>query len=346
VSDFGRLSLGAGLALVGALVLGLTVLAGSAANSSTTEALSESQACEVSGPVPGLSAQQAADAAMVASVAMANTAESTHAAKIAVMTAYTESHLENLGPQVGNQGSLGLFQQRASQGWGTPAEEQDPAEATAMFVWRLMRVPHWETIAPWLAAQDVQRSAFADGSNYRANWAFSGQIVSGVVANMAAPGGCGQGPPGGLAGPASSHGLPAGYTVPAGTPPAHTEAVMFALHQLGKPYVWAAAGPNAFDCSGLTMAAWATLGVHLDHYTVDQERQGPRVSPLDMTVGDLVLIPGSDPPGPGLPGHVGLYIGDGLVLSAVDPQLGVVVQSWSMFTAGGLDAVVDPGPGD
>jgi hypothetical protein len=43
---------------------------------------------------------------------------------------------------------------------------------------------------------------------------------------------------------------------------------------------------------------------------------------------------------------VGLYLGDGLVLSAVDPQLGVVVQSWSAFTAGGLDAVVDPDPGD
>jgi hypothetical protein len=277
---------------------------------------------------------------------MADAAESAHAAEIAVMTAYTESHLENLGPEDGNQGSLGLFQQRASQGWGTPAEEQIPAEATAMFIQRLMGVPHWQTIAPWLAAQDVQRSAFPDGSNYRANWAVSGQIVYGVVANMNAPGGCGQGPPGGLAGSAASHGLPAGYTVPAGTPPAHTQAVVSAVGQLGKAYVWGAAGPNAFDCSGLTMTAWASAGVRLDHYTVDQEAQGQRVSPLEMIAGDLVLIPGSEPPGPGLPGHVGLYLGDGLVLSAVDPQLGVVVQSWTAFTAGGLDAVVDPDPGD
>ncbi len=141
------------------------------------------------------------------------------------------------------------------------------------------------------------------------------------------PGGCGQGVAGGVAGPASAHGLPAGYTIPAGTPPAHTQAVMFALGQLGKPYVWAAAGPNAFDCSGLTMAAWATARVRLEHYTVDQEQEGQRVNPLEVTAGDLVLIPGSDPPGPGLPGHVGLYVGDGLVVSAVDPQLGVVVQS-------------------
>jgi hypothetical protein len=335
--------------VVAALVLGLTVLAGSAANSSTSTALasllSGSQACEVSGPVPGLSAEQAANAGMVASVAMADTGESTRAARIALMTAYTESHLDNLGPQVDNQGSLGLFQHRASQGWGTPAEEQNPAEATAMFVGRLLGVPHWQTMAPWLAAQDVQRSAVAGGSNYQANWAVAGRILSGVVADMSVRGGCGQGPSGGLGGPASSHGLPAGYSIPAGTPPAHTEAVLFAVGQLGKAYVWGAEGPNAFDCSGLTMAAWAIAGVHLDHYTVDQERQGQRVTPLEVIAGDLVLIPGSDPPGPGLPGHVGLYLGDGLVLSAVDPQLGVVVQSWSAFTAGGLDAVVDPEPG-
>jgi cell wall-associated NlpC family hydrolase len=61
--------------------------------------------------------------------------------------------------------------------------------------------------------------------------------------------------------------------------------------------------------------------------------------------GDLVLVPGSDPPGPGLPGHVGIYLGDGLVESAIDPQMGVAVQSWQAFTSGGLDGVVDPAPG-
>jgi peptidoglycan DL-endopeptidase CwlO len=338
------------MALLAALAVGVAVLAGSAANSSTPAALASlgpgSQACGVSGPVPGLSAEQAANAAVVVSVAMADTAESSLGARIAVMTAYTESGLENLGPEGGNQGSIGLFQQRASQGWGTTAEELNPAEATAMFVGRLLAVAHWETLAPWVAAQAVQRSAFADGSNYRGNWAISGRILAAVVADTATPGGCGQGVAGGVAGPASAHGLPAGYTIPAGTPPAHTQAVVFALGQLGKPYVWAAAGPNAFDCSGLTMAAWASVGVRLEHYTVDQEREGQRVNPLEMAAGDLVLIPGSDPPGPGLPGHVGLYLGDGLVLSAVDPQLGVVVQSWSAFVAGGLDAVVDPDPGD
>jgi len=56
----------------------------------------------------------------------------------------------------------------------------------------------------------------------------------------------------------------------------------------------------------------------------------------------LVLVPGSDPPGPGLPGHVGIYLGSSLVLSAIDPQYGVAVQSWKTFTSAGLDAIVDP----
>ena len=119
----------------------------------------------------------------------------------------------------------------------------------------------------------------------------------------------------------------------------------FALAQLGKKYVWGAAGPDAFDCSGLTLAAWATAGVHLLHYTVDQWHEGQPVVPAQAAPGDLVLVPGSDPPGPGLPGHVGIYLGDGLVISAVDTQVGVAVQTWPAFVSGGLEGVVDPAPG-
>jgi cell wall-associated NlpC family hydrolase len=94
------------------------------------------------------------------------------------------------------------------------------------------------------------------------------------------------------------------------------------------------------------MAAWATVGVHLVHYTVDQQSQGAAVPPTQMMAGDLVLIPGSDSPGPGLAGHVGIYLGDGLVESAVDPQLGVIVQAWETFISGGLIALRDPDPSD
>ena len=143
-----------------------------------------------------------------------------------------------------------------------------------------------------------------------------------------------------------THGLPAGYSIPVDTPPAHARAVGFALAQLGKPYVWAAAGPNAFDCSGLTMAAWATAGVTLVHYTGDQQTEGVAVTPATLEPGDLVLVPGSDPPGPGIAGHVGIYLGDGLVLSAIDPQDGVAVQTYQAFVFGGLDALRDPDPSD
>jgi cell wall-associated NlpC family hydrolase len=94
------------------------------------------------------------------------------------------------------------------------------------------------------------------------------------------------------------------------------------------------------------MAAWATVGVQLVHYTVDQQTEGGAVSAVELMAGDLVLIPGSDAPGPGRAGHVGLYLGDGLVESAVDPQVGVIIQSWQTFIGGGLVALRDPDPSD
>jgi len=297
----------------------------------------------VSGPVPGLSASQAANANQIMSAAMSASAENTRAAQIAVMTALTESGLRNL--DYGGQGSLGLFQQRPSQGWGTPAQAMDPTYATDAFVKRLLAVPGWQTLTPWMAAQAVQRSKFADGSNYEPNWTPAGLVLAGVLADGNIPGACGQGS-GGLAGPPSGHGLPPGYAIPAGTPPKHAAVVAFALAQLGRPYVWAASGPAAFDCSGLTMAAWAAVGVRLDHYAGDQQTEGQPVTAAAPVPGDLVLTPGSDSPGPGIAGHVGIYLGDSLVISAIDPQYGVAVQSWSTFISSGLIAVRDPAPGE
>jgi hypothetical protein len=324
-------------------------LAGALSSPTSSAALATlsdaADSCIISGPVNGLSIQQATNAEVVVSTAMANAAEDPLSARIALMVAYTESGLRDLGPMPNNAGSLGLFQQRASQGWGSPSQELDPAQATAMFVQRLVEVPGWHSRPPWAVAQAVQRSAFGDGSNYLANWLLAGSLLSAVLANGNAVGGCGQGPSGGVAGAPSAHGLPTGYVIPAGTPPGHAIAVAFALAQLGHPYVWGAAGPVAYDCSGLTKKAWAMAGVSLLHYTVDQMHEGPPVAPVVAAPGDLVLIPGADPPGPGLPGHVGIYLGDGLVESAIDPQLGVAVQTWQVFVSGGLDAVIDPAPG-
>jgi cell wall-associated NlpC family hydrolase len=87
-------------------------------------------------------------------------------------------------------------------------------------------------------------------------------------------------------------------------------AAQFALAQLGKPYVFGAAGPNAYDCSGLTMAAWASQGIALAHFAATQSGEGtPEPTNLSQAVtGDLVLIPGSDGTA-AAPGHVGMVIG-------------------------------------
>src|SRR5262249_22288384 len=140
------------------------------------------EACTVVGPVSGLSDEQAQVANVVVATAMADSSESERVAQVALMAGLTESNLQNLGPLPKNQGSLGVFQQRASQGWGTSAEELDPAEATAMFVHRLLAVAGWQLQSPWTAAQLVQRSAFVDGTNYRANWPRAGAVLNLVLA--------------------------------------------------------------------------------------------------------------------------------------------------------------------
>jgi cell wall-associated NlpC family hydrolase len=213
-----------------------------------------------------------------------------------------------------------------------------------------LSVPHWQSIAPWLAAQDVQQSAFDGvpspsnhgssvvGGNYKANWDLAGTFEEEIAA-LADSRDCG-GETGAVpAGPGSSFGLPAGYGIPSDATPAEAVAITYAISKLGDAYVWGSAGPDSFDCSGLTMMAWAQAGVTLEHYTGDQMLEGTPVTDVGaISPGDLVLIPGSDGTLAN-PGHVGLYIGDGLVLSATDPEQGVIVQTWANFTAGGLSGI-------
>ena len=85
-------------------------------------------------------------------------------------------------------------------------------------------------------------------------------------------------------------------------------AANWALTQLGKPYVWAADGPDSFDCSGLTMRAWEQAGVGIDHWTGTQWTSGPHV-PLDqLRRGDLLFF-GYVTDDPGTIHHVGMYVG-------------------------------------
>jgi cell wall-associated NlpC family hydrolase len=93
-------------------------------------------------------------------------------------------------------------------------------------------------------------------------------------------------------------------------------AVAFAKAQVGKPYIWAAAGPNAYDCSGLTMAAWGKAGVMMAHGSRDQYAAFPKVAKSDLQPGDLILFY-SDMH------HIGIYVGNGMVIHAGNPDSGV-----------------------
>jgi cell wall-associated NlpC family hydrolase len=101
-----------------------------------------------------------------------------------------------------------------------------------------------------------------------------------------------------------------------------TTALRAALTQRGKPYVWGAAGPDSYDCSGLVLWAFAQEGISLPHYTGDQWNSGMHVSRADLEPGDLVFF------FPDI-SHVGLYIGNGLMVDA--PSTGQVVQVQPVF---------------
>ncbi|SCD75704.1 Cell wall-associated hydrolase, NlpC family [Streptomyces sp. BpilaLS-43] len=98
------------------------------------------------------------------------------------------------------------------------------------------------------------------------------------------------------------------------------QAVAFAFGALGKPYVWGSTGPDSFDCSGLTQAAWRAAGVSLPRTTYSQINAGTRVSRSELTPGDLVFFYSGI-------SHVGMYIGNGQMIHAPRPGAPVRVAS-------------------
>jgi cell wall-associated NlpC family hydrolase len=110
--------------------------------------------------------------------------------------------------------------------------------------------------------------------------------------------------------------VPVPVKAPAPPPSGRDIAVDYALAQLGKPYVWGAAGDGAFDCSGLVMRAWESAGVFLPRTTYEMAKVGHRVSRDDLLPGDLVFNNSF--------GHVQLYLGDGNIIEA--PHSGAVVR--------------------
>jgi cell wall-associated NlpC family hydrolase len=114
---------------------------------------------------------------------------------------------------------------------------------------------------------------------------------------------------------------------PSGPSSAAEQALAFARAQIGKPYQWGATGPDSFDCSGLTMSAYASAGVSIPRTSGEQWNIGTHIGSMaDLQPGDLVFFAyGSDP---STIHHVGLYEGDGLMIEA--PFTGASVRTASI----------------
>jgi cell wall-associated NlpC family hydrolase len=126
---------------------------------------------------------------------------------------------------------------------------------------------------------------------------------------------------------------PVAYTGP--TSSQAGKAVAFAYAQLGKPYVWGATGPGAYDCSGLMYAAWQAAGIALPRDTYGEWAGLPHIPLTDLQPGDLILYNGES--------HVAMYVGDGYIIDA--PHAGAVVEKLPESTswyAQGADGAVRP----
>ena len=123
----------------------------------------------------------------------------------------------------------------------------------------------------------------------------------------------------------STDASPVDALIPAAPPAQYGGVVGLAMAELGKPYVWGAASPSCFDCSGLVSYVYAQVGVSLPHNAAAQYGYGTPVSYGDLQAGDLVFFSGL--------GHVGIYIGGGQFIHA--PHTGDVVKISSLSTHGG-----------
>jgi peptidoglycan DL-endopeptidase CwlO len=263
----------------------------------------------------GLDAEQVGNAATIIGVVLApartpqfpRPALPVRAAVIAVATARQESALRNIAH--GDRDSLGLFQQRPSQGWGAPDQLMDPEYATDAFLFRLQSVPAWQSRPLTEAAQAVQRSGYPAAY---AQWeplalATVAAVTGESGGGLSCEGGSGVGP----AAPASEK----------------VRVVLAAAEkQLGLPYVWGggdAAGPTGgldgavppgFDCSGLVLHAWAQVDVVLPHSSAAQYGHGTRVPVGQATPGDLIFLSSTGDPA-GIH-HVAMVWSEGQIVEA------------------------------
>ncbi|WP_225847268.1 C40 family peptidase [Streptomyces sp. HPF1205] len=273
---------------------------------------------------------------------------------IALATALQESRLRNLPS--GDRDSVGLFQQRPSQGWGTAQQLLDPVYASTTFYTALLAVPGWQQLTVAQASQAVQKSALPDAY---ASWEpLATALQQAITATLpaaeqpstpnpnspagtpATAAGCSPAGDGSPYGPIPPGTVPAGYTIPADAPPAVKTAIAWAMRQLGTLYQWGGSCTDSHgsdpmgrcDCSSLVQQAYRAAGITLPRTTYLQVTAGVSVPLSALKPGDLLFTEGTADH----PEHVGMYMGAGLVIAA--PHTGAVVRvdpisQWDVLAA-------------
>ncbi|GHE77261.1 hypothetical protein GCM10018771_69270 [Streptomyces cellulosae] len=274
---------------------------------------------------------------------------------IALATAMQESRLRNLN--YGDRDSLGLFQQRPSQGWGSAQQIRDPVYASEQFYKHLLKVDGWQQMTVTQAAQAVQKSGFPDAY---AQWESLATALQSAIAKTF-PGagddaddkdahqgekpststtGCAPGQDGSGFGRIPEGSVPKGYSIPKDADPKARKAIEWAMHQLGTLYQWGGSCTNAHgpdpmgrcDCSSLMQQAYAHVGITLTRTTYTQVNEGKAVSPARLKPGDLIFSRGTA----ARPEHVGMYMGEGLVIEAprtTKPVRITPLKDWDILAA-------------
>jgi cell wall-associated NlpC family hydrolase len=250
---------------------------------------------------------------------------------IALATAIQESGLRNL--PYGDQDSLGLFQQRPSQGWGTPAQILDPSQAATRFYGALLAEPGWQALPLTVAAQSVQHSGHPDA--YAAHETAATQLYA-AITGAGAPAFATAGACVPTADELTPPSLPGPLALPPNVPPRVAVAISWTLAQLGTPYSYggdctAAHSGNPShqcDCSSLVQQAYGHAGISLPRTAADQSRTGTPIPVDRIQPGDLIFESGADGTATN-PGHVALALGNGYLVEA--PHTGAVVRIASTF---------------
>ncbi|MFD5256861.1 C40 family peptidase [Streptomyces bobili] len=267
---------------------------------------------------------------------------------VALATAMQESRLRNLN--YGDRDSLGLFQQRPSQGWGSAQQIRDPVYASEQFYKHLLKVIGWQQVTVTQAAQAVQKSGYPDAY---AQWENLATALQEAIAKTFPGGGadqgkqpstgtsdCAPGQDGSGFGRIPEGSVPKGYAIPKDADPQARAAIEWAMHQLGTLYQWGGSCTNAHgpdpmgrcDCSSLMQQAYAHAGVTLTRTTYTQVNEGKAVSPAQLKPGDLIFSRGTA----AQPEHVGMYMGEGLVMEAprtTKPVRITPIKDWTILAA-------------